>query len=522
MLTLSMKSLPPGYRFRPTDEELIHHYLALKINGRDSQVEVIPEIDVCKWEPWDLPGLSVIKTDDPEWFFFCPRGRKYPNGHRSNRATEAGYWKATGKDRTIKSRKSGGSPKSIGMKKTLVFYRGRAPKGERSNWIMHEYRATEEDLDGTAPGQSAFVLLRLFRKPEVTTTAIGAKNDGVEEQTGYSPGDASSADVVHETVNSSGMHVGKQSDALVVPADSSCNSYMNSDVEDLTVDQANGVLNGNSCPYELTAKDLNPYGDLGIRRDSYSGNDFGSSRMDSESKLENFSAADGGTYSNMDATMTQQEQIGTAYGQSCAQAPFFDREVRSMNLGDPGDTFVRQDARYADPLTSTSFGMLMYHPVENYVSFDNNVGGGTGIKIRTRPPQVRPSSESFISQGTAPRRLRFQSKLSMGQCRIANVRESSCVHREDKVHKSSLTKNQGAEEHEQPKGGWVEKLRRRMGRTLSEVDKEIKGSLAAAKPGVGYVSNGKSGSESAWVIGVTGVAFLVVGAVVEIWRCLWP
>lgn len=54
---LSMESLPLGFRFRPTDEELINHYLRLKINGRDSEVQVIPEVDVCKLEPWDLPGI---------------------------------------------------------------------------------------------------------------------------------------------------------------------------------------------------------------------------------------------------------------------------------------------------------------------------------------------------------------------------------------------------------------------------------------------------------------------------------
>lgn len=72
-----------------------------------------------------------------EWYFFSLRDRKYPTGLRTNRATGAGYWKATGKDREVHAAATGAL---VGMKKTLVFYRGRAPRGEKTRWVLHEYR----------------------------------------------------------------------------------------------------------------------------------------------------------------------------------------------------------------------------------------------------------------------------------------------------------------------------------------------------------------------------------------------
>ncbi|MED6110538.1 hypothetical protein PIB30_117634 [Stylosanthes scabra] len=149
----------PGFRFHPTDEELVMYYLKRKICGKRLKLDVILETDVYKWDPEELPGLSVLRTGDRQWFFFCHRDRKYPNGARSNRATRQGYWKATGKDRNVTC-----NSRSVGVKKTLVFYRGRAPNGERTDWVMHEYTMDEEELNRCQGIKDYFALYKLYKK----------------------------------------------------------------------------------------------------------------------------------------------------------------------------------------------------------------------------------------------------------------------------------------------------------------------------------------------------------------------
>ncbi|XP_019163005.1 PREDICTED: NAC domain-containing protein 92-like [Ipomoea nil] len=153
--------LPPGFRFHPTDEEIIVHYLKKKVTDITFSSVAIGEVDLNKCEPWDLPRKAKM-MGKKEWFFFWQKDRKYPTGTRTNRATESGYWKATGKDKEIFQSGRGSGNCVVGMKKTLVFYKGRAPKGQKTNWIMHEYRLHPTQFYNTT--REEWVVCRVFHK----------------------------------------------------------------------------------------------------------------------------------------------------------------------------------------------------------------------------------------------------------------------------------------------------------------------------------------------------------------------
>ncbi|EOA22025.1 hypothetical protein CARUB_v10002548mg [Capsella rubella] len=155
--------LPPGFRFHPTDEELVVQYLKRKVCSSPLPASIIPEFDVCRADPWDLPGNL-----DKEKYFFSTREAKYPNGNRSNRATGSGYWKATGIDKRVVTSRGN---QIVGLKKTLVFYKGKPPHGSRTDWIMHEYRLSSSPPSSMGPTQN-WVLCRIFLKKRA-----GNKND---------------------------------------------------------------------------------------------------------------------------------------------------------------------------------------------------------------------------------------------------------------------------------------------------------------------------------------------------------
>ncbi|XP_019184463.1 PREDICTED: NAC domain-containing protein 30-like [Ipomoea nil] len=151
--------VPPGFRFHPTEEELVGYYLNRKVNSLKIDLDVITDVDLYRIEPWDIQERCKLGYEEQnEWYFFSHKDRKYPTGTRTNRATAAGFWKATGRDKAVMSQE-----KMIGMRKTLVFYRGRAPNGKKTHWIMHEYRL--QSSEHAPPQEEGWVVCRAFKKP---------------------------------------------------------------------------------------------------------------------------------------------------------------------------------------------------------------------------------------------------------------------------------------------------------------------------------------------------------------------
>ncbi|GMJ10918.1 hypothetical protein HRI_004761000 [Hibiscus trionum] len=392
MAVISLDSLPIGIRFRPTDEELIDFYLRSKINGkRVDEVGVIREIDVCRCEPWDLPDLSAVKSRDPEWFFFCPLDRKYPNGNKLNRATEAGYWKATGKDRKIKSGSS-----LIGMKRTLVFYTGRAPKGKRTNWVMHEYRTTLDELDGTKPGQSPFVICRLFKKQDESIGDINGHDVGPGEDV-QSEFDVPTAEVKAENVpNSTGTCLVRLDKEVISNA-----------VAPAEVDLLGEALTHFYDPM-MEPLDWQLFSPLRSQIEAegapwmldHVGNDFeyGTNENDDAYSSEFMHSI----LKNSDDYYS--DDLG------CQKTSIIETETpKPMTIGMDGGSHCESDAEVARVMLGTGNADSNVEP-SNHMNATCNIDTSpiTGIRIRSRVPRRQPNIENSVTQGTAPKRFKLQ------------------------------------------------------------------------------------------------------------------
>ncbi|CAN0916838.1 NAC domain-containing protein 90 [Linum grandiflorum] len=226
---------PPGFRFFPTEEELVSFYLHNQLEGtiQEGLHQVIPVVNIYEIDPWHLPSVAGerCRGDTEQWFYFTPRQEREARGGRPNRTTGSGYWKATGSPSHVYS----SSNRVIGEKKTMVFYKGKAPTGRKTKWKMNEYRAIDGLSESTSPPnprlRKEFSLCRIYvvsgtfgafdRRP-LEAAAATSSSTGAQVQSDVPSSSAQVPAAVVERTNSSetsdsgGDHHGFSLDAGIV------------------------------------------------------------------------------------------------------------------------------------------------------------------------------------------------------------------------------------------------------------------------------------------------------------------
>ncbi|KAK4271222.1 hypothetical protein QN277_019946 [Acacia crassicarpa] len=167
-------NLPPGFRFCPTDEELIVHFLHRKASLLPCHPDVIPDLDLYPYDPWDLQGKALGEGN--QWYYYSRRTQ--------NRVTVNGYWKAMGMEETVIAANS--NNKRVGMKKYFVFYEGESPNsGIKTNWVMQEYRLSDSSSSSRRrsqpkPDYSKWVICRVYEQDNDDDHSGGGGDNGIE------------------------------------------------------------------------------------------------------------------------------------------------------------------------------------------------------------------------------------------------------------------------------------------------------------------------------------------------------
>ncbi|XP_062079526.1 NAC domain-containing protein 104 isoform X2 [Humulus lupulus] len=140
-------NLPPGFRFYPTDEELVVHFLHRKVSLLPCHPDVIPDLELYPYDPWELDGKAL--GEDNKWYFYSRKTQ--------NRVTRNGYWKALGIEEAVSGNNN---TKKVGTKKYFVFYVGEAHNHNsgaaiKTNWIMHEFHLSDSASTSSSSSSSS-------------------------------------------------------------------------------------------------------------------------------------------------------------------------------------------------------------------------------------------------------------------------------------------------------------------------------------------------------------------------------
>ncbi|GFY93539.1 NAC (No Apical Meristem) domain transcriptional regulator superfamily protein [Actinidia rufa] len=168
------------FRFHPTEEELLQYYLRKKVSYEKIDLDVIRDVDLNKLEPWDIQDKCKIgSTPQNDWYFFSHKDKKYPTGTRTNRATSAGFWKATGRDKTGRQHTCYGS---YSYHECLrCYWRDNTRRGMGGLSYLQEEKNHHKNLDSPIQMNSAAIHNYMESRSQIPTPTSSEEAGTLEE-----------------------------------------------------------------------------------------------------------------------------------------------------------------------------------------------------------------------------------------------------------------------------------------------------------------------------------------------------
>uniref|UniRef100_N1R0H2 NAC domain-containing protein 29 n=1 Tax=Aegilops tauschii TaxID=37682 RepID=N1R0H2_AEGTA len=214
---------PPGFRFMPTEDEMIRYYLLPKLQGRAYVPNnAIIEDSVYQCHPDGLTSKYMDRGQAGRSFYFLsPRERKYKNGVRPRRDTKdrLGRWKAsTGKtdergggDVRKEERVAGdGTTKYCKSGLAYFYFRGRGEKEKKSGWLMQELTVPEYEIKLPEKGGPGGPTLDRYVMYKIYPAPVGRKKRNNDDEAGPSNAEAAESDDEGETAELPPMLSDKQ------------------------------------------------------------------------------------------------------------------------------------------------------------------------------------------------------------------------------------------------------------------------------------------------------------------------
>lgn len=165
---------PVGFRFRPTDQELVLYYLKPKVQSLPLPAAFIPELEVFQSHPSHLPGDVKQRR-----YFFCKRkldSLKTCRRRINNIRDGSGYWKEVGKEKAISVDVAPKPSYVVGTKKSFVLYEGKHHRGLKTSWFMHEYRLLPSQIPtASIKDLEIWVAYRIYQRKRTVGAKISSK-----------------------------------------------------------------------------------------------------------------------------------------------------------------------------------------------------------------------------------------------------------------------------------------------------------------------------------------------------------